>query len=447
LPLCDRWWELFTSFPGLTLSRIGQSIGTSRFEPVAVVRPGSSDEVAAILKQCSGSGVPVVARGHGSSLTGGVTIAQGDVVLSLERLGEIEIDAPNACARVGAGALTSQLQARAAEVKLMYPPDPASAEFSTIGGNVATNAGGARGLKYGITADHVLGMVVALADGRVLRLGGRASRGAGGYRLLQLFIGSEGTLGVITEVTLKLLPLVTSRAAALVAYKNLAEVGEAVSALLRTGPLPCALEILDRAALTLVSDRLPSGLPRDAAAVLLVEQDGHDGELVISELASMLERLGGHENWVAQSEEERERLWAIVQSLPQAVKQASPVSLVGDVAVPPGRIADMLAKLQALAQREKLTIVTSGHAGDGCLHPRVLLGNEDGQRAGGLRSQILHDALELGGSISGEYGIGLLKRDVLRLGNDPEALDVMTQLKELFDPKGILNPGKLLPEC
>jgi glycolate oxidase subunit GlcD len=416
-------------------------------EPIAVAKPGTTEEVAAVVRLCHQRGVPVVARGHGSSLAGGVVPSPGGIVLSLERLDTLAIDPANSWARAGAGTVTARLQAEAATFGFMYPPDPLSAEFSTVGGNVATNAGGGSALKYGTTADYVLGMTAVLADGRILRLGGTTRRGGGGYRLAQLFVGSEGTLGIITELSLRLVPLAAQRAAALIGYAELSELGPALQELLVHGPLPAAVEVLDRGALELMSDRLPPGFPGDLAAALLVDVDGHDPGLVQLEVEAAADRMGGTDNRISQSAEERRRLWELVTGLGRAIRQTGAAALQEDVSVPVDRVGDMLHCLQDLARREGVRLATTGHAGDGSLHPWLLLDGLSGAvQASRLQELIVETARELGGSLAGEYGIGLLKRELLSAENDPEALRIMRQLKGLLDPDGLLNPGKLLPE-
>ena len=409
----------------------------------AVVKPGSAQELATILKLCFDAGVPTIARGAGTSLTGGVVPSPDAVIVSSERLNNLVVDSANACAIAGAGVATAKLKSEAAAAGFMYPPDPGSMEISSIGGTVATNGGGARGLKYGITRDYVLGMVVVLSDGRTLRLGGKTRRRAAGYSLMQLFIGSEGTLGIISEVTLKLVPLATCRACALVGFRNLSEVQEALTRVLTSGPIPSGLEVLDRTSLALVDDLLPSGLDRDLSAALLLEQDGYDADRVLAELLSAVERIGGVDSSIAQSERECERLWTIVESVGAAARRASPNALLEDISVPPARVTDMIRRLEALAQLEGIRIATKGHAGEGSLHPWILLDDRHGATAQKLRLQVLRAAKDLGGSIAGEYGIGLFKRDFSVVEFEPAALALMSELKQLVDPKRLLNPGKV----
>ncbi len=378
---------------------------------LAVVRPAGTEQVAAVVAACAEAGIPVVARGSGTSLVGGPVPLAGGVVLSLDRLTHLEVDVADTVAVAGAGVITRQLDEAANAHGLMYPPDPASVELSTIGGNVACNAGGLRCVKYGVTADYVVGLTVVLADGRVLRLGGRLRKRSSGYRLMHLFIGSEGTLGIVTEVVVKLVPLPRHRAT-----------------------------------IDLVRDRLPRGFETDLEAVLIVEQDGNDEEFVQLELMRMVELLDGVDNRIAQSSHEREGLWDARRNFGKVLMAMPRNYFAEDVAVPIGSIPEMARRIGRLAAETGLRIVTVGHVGDGNLHPTILF--EDGQRhlVSGAAARIFRDAIDLGGTISAEHGLGALKRDHAEVEHGPLAIELMRRLKTLLDPAGILNPHKVLPE-
>ncbi|HEX6391717.1 MAG TPA: FAD-linked oxidase C-terminal domain-containing protein [Solirubrobacteraceae bacterium] len=413
----------------------------------AALRPAGVEEVARVLAICNDAGMPVVARGGGTSLVGGPVALAGGVVLSLERMRTIEVDAPNACAVVEAGAINGDLRRAAAAEGLWYPPDPSSMEISTIGGNVACNAGGICCLKYGVTADYVIGMTVVLADGAVIELGGRTRKRSSGYRLAQLFVGSEGTLGVITSVCVKLIPLPRARRVALVAFADIVAAGEAVARLLGAGHLPCALELLDRGALELVADRLPAGFATGAGAALLVEQDGGDGDVVEQELAAMVALLGGIDERIAVDAQQRERLWQARRDVGVVALEAPGVSAFSeDVVVPIAQIPAMLARIEAIRARTRLRIPVVGHAGDGNLHPIILFGEHERDRVGAVAEEIFEAAVALGGSISAEHGLGALKRDHAVLEHSDRALALMRALKAQLDPNAILNPHKVLPE-
>lgn len=413
---------------------------------LAVVRPADTEEVSQVIRTCADSDTPVVARGAGTSLVGGPVPLSGGIVLSLERLTSLEIDAANTVAIAGAGVITRQLDEAANAHGLMYPPDPASVEMSTIGGNVACNAGGLRCVKYGVTADYVVGLTVVLADGQVLKLGGRLRKRSSGYRLIHLFVGSEGTLGVITEVVVKLVPLPRHRATAMVGFTTLEDAAAAVSSMLSAGHLPAAVELLDRGTLALVRDRLPPGFELEVAAVLVIEQEGNDEESVQLELMRMVELLDGVDNRIAQSSSEREGLWDARRSFGKVLMAMPHNFFAEDVAVPIGSIPEMARRVDRLAQETGLQIVTVGHVGDGNLHPTIIFTDEQRQLVSRTAARIFADALELGGTISAEHGLGALKRDYAGVEHGVLAIDLMRQLKRLLDPRGILNPHKVIPE-
>jgi glycolate oxidase len=413
---------------------------------LAVVRPAGTDEVAAVVRACAEAGTPVVARGAGTSLVGGPVPLAGGVVLALDRLTELEIDVRNTVAVAGAGVVTGQLDQAANAHGLMYPPDPASVELSTIGGNVACNSGGLRCVKYGVTADYVVGLTVVLADGEILRLGGRLRKRSSGYRLIQLFVGSEGTLGIVTEVVVKLVPLPRHRATAMVGFRTVDAAAAAVSRTLAAGHLPAALELLDRGAMELVRDRLPPGFEPDLDAVLVVEQDGNEEELVQHELMRMVELLDGADNRIAQSSLERERLWDARRSFGKVLMAVPHNFFAEDVAVPIGSISEMVRRVRRLAEDTGVSIVIVGHAGDGNLHPTILFSEEQRPLVSGAAARIFRDAIELGGTISAEHGLGALKRDYAEEEHGPLAMGLMRRLKQLMDPAGILNPHKVFPE-
>ncbi|HLQ61479.1 MAG TPA: FAD-linked oxidase C-terminal domain-containing protein [Candidatus Acidoferrales bacterium] len=414
--------------------------------PLAAVLPAGTAEVAAVARLCNQSAVPLTARGAGSGLAGGPVPLAGGVVLSLERLKQLEIDTANVCAVAGAGVVTLDLQEAANQHGLMYPPDPASNTMSTIGGNVACNSGGMCCLKYGVTSDYVIGMTVVLADGRVLELGGRTRKRASGYRLAQLFIGSEGTLGIVTEVIMKLIPHPRHRATAMVGFGSIDDAAAAVSRLLQSGHFPAALELVDQGALELVAAHLPRGFRPQHEAVLIVETDGNDQEQVTQQLAEVVELLGGADNRVAQTAAERDGIWKARRQFGHVLLAMRHNFFAEDVAVPIARIPEMVRRFRRLSLETGIKIVTVGHAGDGNLHPTLIFSDEQRPLVGEVASRIFQDAVELGGTISAEHGLGALKRDHAELEHGAETIAVWRQLKQLFDPEGILNPHKVFPE-
>lgn len=412
----------------------------------AAVHPASTEEVAQVVRHCVERGLPIVARGGGTSLVGGPVPLAGGVVLCLDRLDRLEVDVPNTMAVAGAGVITARIDEAANEHGLMYPPDPASFDMSTIGGNVACNSGGMRCVKYGVTADYVVGLTVVLASGEVLRLGGRLRKRSSGYRLLQLFIGSEGTLGIVTEVIVKLIPHPRHRATAMVGFRSLEDAGAAVSRVLSGGHFPTAIEIMDRYAIEAVGAVLQPPFGADIEAALVIEQDGHDPEQVQLALLAMVELLDSADNRIAQSGPERDRLWNARRNFGKIMLAMPYNRLSEDVAVPIALIPEMLRRVARLARETGIRICTVGHAGDGNLHPCLLFTDEQRPLVGAAAGRIFRDALELGGTVSAEHGLGVLKRDYAQLEHGPLAMSLMRQLKDVLDPRGLLNPHKIFPE-
>jgi glycolate oxidase subunit GlcD len=413
---------------------------------IAAVLPGTTAEVSGVMRVCHQHGISVVARGGGSSLVGGSVPLGGGIVLSLERMSRIEIDTGNVCAIAGAGAITARIQEEAATHGLMYPPDPASSQMSSIGGNIACNSGGPSCLKYGVTADYVMGMTVVLADGEVLQLGGRTRKRSSGYRLAHLFIGSEGTLGIVTEVVLKLIPLPRHRATAIVSFSTATDAAAAVARLMGSGHLPAALELMDRGALDLVGHLLPPGLGKGAGCVLLIEQDGGSPEQVQADIEAMVVVVDGIDNRLAQSGSERDKLWNARRSFGKVLMSMPKNYFAEDLSVPIAAIPEMLARIERLAAETGLNIPVVAHAGDGNMHPSIVFDDDQRDLVGPAAARLFADAVELGGSISGEHGLGSLKRDHAAREHSALEFDLMRQLKTVMDPKGILNPHKVFPE-
>jgi glycolate oxidase len=421
--------------------------------PDVALTPGSTEEVAAILRLAAREGLPVHPRGAGTSLAGGALPLGGGIALSLARMNRIlALDAADGVAVVEPGVVTADLQRAVERMGLFYPPDPASLNQSTLGGNVACNAGGPRCLKYGVTKDYVLGLTVVLADGRVLRLGGRTVKNATGFQLVQLFVGSEGLLGVITEIVLRLIPLPRHRATAAAFFPTLDEASEAVTAILTAGLLPVTLELMDRATINAVEDYLGLGLPRAAEALLLVEQDGNDAPAVTGEverMAAICRRQGAAAVQLARTPAEREDLWRARRAVSAALGRLRPNKLGEDIVVPRGQIPAMVRRMGEIATTHGLPIVVFGHAGDGNLHPNILFDRRipgELERVEAAAADIFRAALTLGGTLSGEHGIGALKREFLADALGPEVVALLRALKRTLDPQGLLNPHKLFPE-
>jgi glycolate oxidase len=417
------------------------------------VTPGSTEEVVAVLRLADRHGIPVHTRGAATSLSGGAVPIGGGLVLALPRMNRIlEIDPGDSVAVAQPGVITADLQ-RAVEARgLFYPPDPASLNQSTIGGNVACNAGGPRCLKYGVTADYVLGMTVVLIDGAVLKLGGRTVKNVTGYQLVQLFIGAEGTLGVVTEVILRLIPKPGHRSTAAAYFPTLEAASYAITAILGAGILPATLELLDHAAINAVEDHFALGLPRAAEAMLLLEQDGNEPAAILAEverMAAICREQGATEVAVARTPAERDQLWAARRAVSPALGRIRPNKLGEDIVVPRSQIPAMVRRIGEISERHGLPIVVFGHAGDGNLHPNILFDRRlDGEleRVERAAADIFVAALDLGGTLSGEHGIGSLKREFLADAMGDPAVEVMRRIKATLDPRGLLNPHKVFPE-
>ncbi|MCY1014594.1 FAD-binding oxidoreductase [Pyxidicoccus sp. MSG2] len=415
--------------------------------PRVLVRPASTTEVQAVLRVASALRVPVVPRGAGSGLSGGANAVDGCIVLSLSRMNRVlEVDRRGMFAVVQPGALNAAVKAAAAEQGLWYAPDPASWEFSSIGGNLATNAGGLCCVKYGVTGDAVLGLEAVLADGSVVRTGGRTMKNAAGYGLTRLFVGSEGTLGVITEATLKLRPRPPKATTLVASFPTLVGAGVAVTEIMAS-TRPSLLELMDRATVRAVEAHGPMGLDVNAAALLLARSDagGEQGVAEVAHMAAACEAAGA--TFVAQSADEAEgELLMQARRLAYPALEKQGATLLDDVGVPLSRITDLLAAVEGIASRRDVLIGTFGHAGDGNMHPTVVFDRNDPAalaRARAAFDDILRAALELGGTITGEHGVGALKRPFLGEQLGAGGLHLHHAIKSALDPLGILNPGKV----
>jgi glycolate oxidase len=417
-----------------------------------VVHPETTEQVAAILRIAHTNRVPVVPRGAGTGLAGGAVPAPGSICLNLARMNRIlEISAADTLAVVQPGVVTQDLQEAVENIGLFYPPDPASVRQCTIGGNAATNAGGPRCLKYGVTGDYVLGLEVCLANGTRLRLGGRTIKNVTGYDMARLFVGSEGTLGVITELTLRLIPKPAAERAALAVFPRLTDACAAVGSILAAGILPLVTELMDQATARAVEQYRSFGLATDAEALLLVAVDGVEASVTqeIDAIADILRRSGAREVRRARTDKETEALWEARRAVSPAIARLASGKLSEDITVPRSRIPEMIGRLQDIARENALPLVVYGHIGDGNLHPTLLCDRRDAavmKRIERAAHQVLAAAVALGGSLSGEHGVGLYKREAMSLACDPESLRCMLAVKALFDPLGILNPGKKLPD-
>ena len=416
--------------------------------PRAVVLAESTADVAATVRIAAGAGIPVIARGAGTGLSGGANATADGVVLSLERMTAVlEIDAAERLVVAQAGVLNDDLRRAVAGHGLWYPPDPASYRISTIGGNAATNAGGICCVKYGVTRDYVLGMTVVLADGDVVSLGRRTAKGVTGYDLVGLLVGSEGTLGIITELTLRLLPLGGRVDRAVVgSFPSLEAAGDAVAAVSAAGIVPSALELIDETCLRAVEDWQHLGIPATATALLLAKVDdvGAAGEELADRVAVLFERAGATAVERGADEEAVDRLFLARRLAYPALERLGPV-LTEDVCVPRGAVPEMLARIQATAREHDVVIANIAHAGDGNLHPLIIapVGDDAAKaRAKTAFDRIVDDCRALGGTVTGEHGVGLLKLPGARAELGERVLAMHRAVKHALDPAGTLNPGK-----
>ena len=417
--------------------------------PEAVVFPRTTAQVAECVKLATSSGIPIVTRGSGTGLSGGSVPSPGSLVLCLAQMNEIlHVDPRNLTLRAQPGAITARIDEAAGRHGLFYPPDPGSMRISTIGGNVAENSGGLRGLKYGVTRDYVMGLEVVLADGRIARFGNQCVKDVAGYSLKDLFIGSEGTLGIITEVLLKLVPRPAARRTMLALYDRIEDAAETVSAIVAAHIIPCTLEFLDRMTARCVEDFAHVGLPTDCAAVLLMETDGHPA--VVAEEAAQMDALarqhGAREVRTARDDNEALQLAAARRNAFAALARQRPTTILEDVTVPRSELATMVGFIAETAQAFNLQIGTFGHMGDGNLHPTFLADERDADemhRVHQALEAIVTRTLELGGTITGEHGVGLAKKPWLRQQLGDASLDLMREIKQALDPQRLLNPGKI----
>ena len=417
--------------------------------PRCVVFPRSTEEVAACVKLAAEHGLPIVTRGSGTGLSGGSVPVKHCMVLCLVKLDRIiEVDPANLTLRAQCGVITKEIDDAAGKHGLFYPPDPGSMKISTIGGNVAENSGGLRGLKYGVTRDYVMGLTVVLPDGAIANLGSKCVKDVAGYSLKDLFIGSEGTLGIITEVLLKLLPKPAARRTMLAMYDSMEAAAETVSAIIAAKIIPCTLEFLDRMTLKCVEDYAKIGLPTDVEALLLMETDGHPAAVAdeADHMRDIAKAHGAREVKMAADEAEGARLAAARRNAFSALARMKPTTILEDVTVPRSELATMVKFINKTAAKHRLLIGTFGHMGDGNLHPTFLTNERDSgemHRVEEALGEIVGETLRLGGTVTGEHGVGLAKKAFLRQQFGDASYELLKTVKQALDPKRILNPGKI----
>jgi glycolate oxidase len=425
-----------------------QGEGAPAGKPIAVVRAESATEVAEVVRACIRNGVAVVARGAGTGLSGGANATDGCVVIALDRMSKVlRVDPMERLAVVQAGVVNDDLRRAAAGYGLWYPPDPASSPWSTIGGNVATNAGGICCVKYGVTRDYVLALEMVTGTGEIVRIGHRTAKGVAGYDLVGLVVGAEGTLGVITEVTVRLRPLPPPPRSVVGFFRSTIDAGNAVRAVAAAGLIPSALELMDRHCLAAVDAWKNMGLSVDAEAILLgrIDEPGSTGDAQAAAMVECFTASGATFAAASADDEEADAMFAARRLAYPALERLGPV-VTEDVCVPKGQVPEMLARIEAAANRHGIKIANIAHAGDGNLHPLLVAQTGDAderQRTELAFDEIIADAIALGGTVTGEHGVGLLKRRGLAQELDPAVMEMHRAVKRALDPHNILNPGKI----
>lgn len=417
--------------------------------PQAAVWAQSKDQVAAVLKLANAHRISVTPRGAGTALTGSAVPAKGGIVLDLSRMNKIlAISIEDRQVMVQPGVVFDDLNRALAVSGFFFPPNPASGKVATIGGNVATNAGGVKGAKYGTTRDYVLDLEVVLADGSILHTGSKTMKCVSGYDLTRLFVGSEGTLGVVTEITLKIDPLPKASVTCTATFESLPQAGTAVGAIMRSGIIPSVLELMDSSSLRAVNQATDLDLP-EVAAMLLVETDGytqHDVDWQMGVIIEALENNGAVKVARASTAEEAEKLWAARKAIYGVITRLNYNVLAEDIVVPISKVSDMLEAITMMGERSGLLIATVAHAGDGNIHPQFVFDGtnpEEVTKVKQVEGELYKLAIELGGTLTGEHGVGMSKAGYMGLEHDPTFMKVMNGLKAFFDPNAILNPGKL----
>jgi glycolate oxidase len=419
-----------------------------KFLPEGVAFPASAEEVSELIKLANSEDFPVIARGAGSGFTGGSVPVRGGLVLSTERMNRIiEIDRENQVATVEPGVVCGDLQSEVEKVGLFYPPDPTSLNFSTIGGNIAECAGGPRAVKYGVTRDYLLGLQVVLPTGEVITTGVKTVKGVVGYDLTRLICGSEGTLAVVTRAYLKLIVKPEKTLTMLAAFSALRDASSAVSAIMSSGVVPSTLEIIDSVCIGAVNDHSSVTLPK-AGALLFIEVDGppEQCEVDAGRITGILNEQGATDVKFAKEKKEIRELWQARRSISQSLRKVRPNKLNEDVVVPRSKIVELIEGVEDIAEGRGLVIASFGHAGDGNIHVNVMVDNNDEREAAeGLKAveDLFSLVISLEGTISGEHGVGTAKAPYLDMELKRESIDLMKRIKETFDPKGILNPGKI----
>ncbi len=424
---------------------------TANFQamPDLVLSPESTEQIQEIVRICSEYNIPIVSRGSGTNLAAGTVPTSGGVVLLFNRMNSIlDFDEENLTITVQPGVITKDINEVVQMKGLFYPPDPSSMKISTIGGNVSENSGGLRGLKYGVTKDYVMGLEVVLPNGEVIKTGGKLNKDVAGYDLTSLYVGSEGTIGIITEITLSLIPLPKTKKTLLVFYDELDKAAKTVSSIIAAKIVPATLEFMDKGTIEHVEDYMKIGLPTDCEAMLLIEQDGDPTTVNadMEEIHKICMSQGARSTQLAQTAEEAVLLSTARRVALSVLARKRPTTILEDATVPRSEIANMVREIQRIAVKHNVMIYTFGHAGDGNLHPTCLTDvrdKEEMERVEAAFSEIFDSAIKLGGTITGEHGVGEMKAPYLEWKIGAAGLEVMKGIKQSLDPKNIMNPGKI----
>ncbi len=426
------------------------SFGT--YLPDVVIQTKSVEELAALVKLANREKIPVYPRGQATSLSGGPLPVKGGMVFDLSVMDDLlEIHEEDLVAIVSPGVLTSNIHHAAEQKGLMYPPDPSSSHVSTIGGNLAENSGGPRGLKYGVTKDYVIGLEMITPQGEIIRTGGRTVKNVTGYDLTKLIVGSEGTLGIITKAILRLIPKPQASETVMAIFNSLVDAGRAISKILSSGILPSKMELMDQASIIAVENYQPSGLPRDAEALILIELDGHPSAVTdeAEQVSKVCKEAGAIKVRVPKTKAETEEVWKARKLVSPAIVRIKPTKISEDATVPRSKIPEMCRRLQEIKKKYNVHLVVFGHAGDGNLHPNIIADKSDKEEMRRVElavTEIFEAAVQLGGTLSGEHGIGTMKAPFMEMELGAEGLDMMKKIKQAWDPNNIMNPGKIFPE-
>lgn len=426
------------------------SFGT--YLPDLVIQTKSTEELVSLVKFANREKIPLYPRGQSTSLSGGPLPVKGGIVLDLSVMNDIlEIHEEDLVAVVSPGVLTSNIHKAAEQKGFMYPPDPSSSHVSTIGGNLAENSGGPRGLKYGVTKDYVIGLEVITPEGELIKTGGSTVKNVTGYDLTKLIVGSEGTLGIITKAVLRLIPKPKATATIMVIFDSLVDAGSAISKILSAGIFPSKMELMDQASIVAVEQFEPLGLPVDAAALILIEMDGHPLALQeeVAQASELCRAVGAREVRIPKDKFEEAELWRARKLVSPAIVRIKPTKISEDATVPRSKIPQMCERLQKIRDKYGVHLVVFGHAGDGNLHPNIICDKTDKEEMSRVElavADIFMAAIELGGTLSGEHGIGMMKAPFMEMELGAAGLDIMKRIKEVWDPNNIMNPGKIFPE-